>query len=80
MVDALALGASAVRHEGSSPFLGTKNNERNVTRCVIYFLPRKGLELSPKRSQFCSQNCEDEAGSRNSIFMNVIHEVKIHVW
>ena len=62
MVDALALGASAVRHEGSSPFPGTKNNERNVKRCVIYFLPRKGLELSPKRSQFCNQNCEDEAG------------------
>ncbi len=65
LVDALALGASEATHEGSSPFPGTKNNERNVTRCVIYFLPGKGFELSPMRSQFCNQNCEDEAGLRN---------------
>lgn len=30
---------------------------------LILFLPRKGLELSPMRSQFCSQNGEGEAGA-----------------
>ena len=65
MVDTSVLGTDIARCGGSSPLLGTKNNERNVTRCVIYFLPGKGLELSPMRSQFCNQNSEDEAGSRN---------------
>lgn len=35
LADALALGASGVTHEGSSPFPGTKN--KNAQLCAVYF-------------------------------------------
>ena len=71
LVDTSVLGTDAARREGSSPFPGTKNNETKAKALVNLFLPRKGLELSPMRSQFCNQNCEDETGSRNNTFTNV---------
>jgi hypothetical protein len=46
LVDALALGASAVRHEGSSPFLGTSEIKTSNATSVwgFNFLTRKDLE------------------------------------
>ena len=67
LVDALALGASEETHEGSSPFPGTKNNEVKAKALADLFLPRKGLELNPQRSPFCSQKGEGEAGPSTGV-------------
>ena len=45
MVDALVSGASALRHVGSSPILGTRNKS-NSTRLLLFRMPMGQLYAS----------------------------------